>query len=44
MAAGHPKTRGKTCTKDHPQYIQGWSFAEETQSRVSTENNNNRIL
>lgn len=28
MAAGHPKTRGKMILKDHPQYIQGWSFAE----------------
>ena len=30
MAAGHPKTRGKMCQKDHPHYIQGWSFAADS--------------
>jgi len=34
MAAGHPKTRGKMIQKDHPHYIQGWSFIES--NRVST--------
>ncbi len=38
MAAGHPKTRGKMCARDHPQYVQGWSFADH--SRKSTEQNN----
>ncbi len=37
MAAGHPKTRGKICMKDHPNYIPGWSFIDS--SRKSTDNN-----
>ena len=37
MAAGHPKTRGKLCTKEHPNYVYGWSFADS--SRKSTEYN-----
>ena len=40
MAAGHPKTRGKMILKDHPQYIQGWSFAEQSSKRSSGEQKN----
>jgi len=36
MAAGHPQTRGKEIRRDHPQYVQGWSFAESNSKRNST--------
>ena len=41
MAAGHPKTRGKMIQRDHPHYIQGWSFAE---SKASTSNEGGFVM
>eukprot|EP00347_Sterkiella_histriomuscorum_P015416 403357105 len=40
MAAGHPQTRGKQCQRDHPGYVQGWSFAESSSKRNSTQERN----
>jgi len=36
MAAGHPQTTGRACSKEHPNYVHGWSFAEEIIARASS--------